>query len=147
AIRGNHRAGEVLAGPNVIKAVAFLLSCELLIAQSSEARKHFLNGVGLYGEHDDSGDALRAAQQEFATAIRLAPKYAAPRAYQGLIALEENKNTEATQAFQEALAWDRNCAEALVGLARLSQRKGAAGEALALQRQEVAAAPRNVLAR
>jgi len=131
----------------VIKAVAFLLSCELLIAQSSEARKHFLNGVGLYGEHDDSGDALRAAQQEFATAIRLAPKYAAPRAYQGLIALEENKDTEATQAFQEALAWDRNCAEALVGLARLSQRKGAAGEALALQRQAVAAAPRNVLAR
>jgi tetratricopeptide (TPR) repeat protein len=131
----------------VTRAVAFLFSCGLLVAQSPEARKHFLNGVGLYGEHDDSGDALREAQQEFATAIRLAPKYAAPRAYQGLIALEENRDAEATQAFQEALVWDRNCAEALVGLARLSQRKGTARETLRLQRQAVAAAPRNVLAR
>jgi Tfp pilus assembly protein PilF len=95
-------------------------------SRNPEARKHFLNGVGLFGEHDDSGDALREAQQEFATAIRLAPNYAAPRAYQGLIALEENQDAEAPQAFQEALAWDHNCAEALVGLARLSQRKGAA---------------------
>jgi len=131
----------------VIRAVAFLISCGLLIAQSPEARKHFLNGVGLFGEHDDSGDALREAQQEFATAIRLAPRYAAPRAYQGLIALEDNKEAEATQAFQEALTWDHNCAEALVGLARLSQRKGAARETLTLQRQAVAAAPRNALAR
>jgi len=131
----------------VAKAIAFLLSCSLLIAQSPEARKHFLNGVGLYGEHDDSGDALREAQQEFATALRLAPKYAAPRAYQGLIALEENKDADAARAFQEALSWDPKCAEALVGLARLSQRKGTTRETLALQRQAVAAAPRNVFAR
>jgi tetratricopeptide (TPR) repeat protein len=131
----------------VTRAVAFFLSCGLLIAQSPEARKHFQNGVGLYGEHDDSGDALREALQEFATALRLAPKYAAPRAYQGLIALEEDKDAEATQAFHEALSWDRNCAEALVGLARLSQRKGTTGETLKLQRQAVAAAPRNALAR
>lgn len=137
----------MLAGRNVTRAAAFLLSCGLLIAQSPEARKHFLNGVGLYGEHDDSGDALREAQQEFATAIRLAPKYAAPRAYQGLIALEENRDAEARNAFREALSWDRNCAEALVGLARLSQRKGTTRETLTLQRQAVAAAPRNALAR
>jgi hypothetical protein len=70
-MRGNQRAGVELAGHNVTKAVALFISFELLIAQSSEARKHFLNGVGLYGEHDDSGDALREAQQEFATALRL----------------------------------------------------------------------------
>lgn len=131
----------------MIRVVAFLISCELLIAQSPEARKHFLNGVGLYGEHDDSGDALREAQQEFAIAIRLAPKYAAPRAYQGLIALEENQEAEAASAFREALEWDHNCAEALVGLARLSQRKGEARETLTLQRQAVAVAPRNAFAR
>jgi len=131
----------------VAKPVALLFWCTLLIAQSGEARKHFLNGVGLYGEHDDSGDALREAQQEFAAALRLAPTYAAPRAYQGLIALEENRDAEARIAFQEALAWDRNCAEALVGLARLSQRKGTTRETLTLQRQAVAAAPRNALAR
>jgi len=131
----------------VAKAVALLFWSTLLIAQSGEARKHFLNGVGLYGEHDDSGDAIREAQQEFAAALRLAPTYAAPRADQGVIALEENRDAEARIAFQEALAWDRNCAEALVGLARLSQRKGTTRETLTLQRQAVAAAPRNALAR
>jgi tetratricopeptide (TPR) repeat protein len=136
-----------IAGTNVAKVVTFLLSCSLLIAQSPEARKHFLNGVGLYGEHDDSGDALREAQQEFSTALRLTPKYAAPRAYQGLIALEENRDAEAAQAFEDALSWDRHCAEALVGQARLNARKGTPRQTLILLRQAVAAAPRNVLAR
>jgi Tfp pilus assembly protein PilF len=51
------------------------------------------------------------------------------------------KDTDAEQAFQEALSWDHNCAEALVGLAHSSQRKGTPRQTLVLLRQAVAAAP------
>jgi tetratricopeptide (TPR) repeat protein len=124
-----------------------LFLCAVLFGQSPQARRHFANGVGLFGEHDDTGDALREADTEFTEALRLAPRYAAARAYQGLVALEFMRDPEAEAAFREALTWDPKCAEALVGLARLSQRRMQPAEALALLRQAVAGAPRNALAR
>ena len=129
------------------RAVIALLFGAVLFGQSPEARRHFTNGVGLYGEHDDTGDALREADVEFAAALRIQPRYCAARAYQGLIALEFMHEPEAEQALREALFWDSKCAEALVGLAELSQRRRKPAEALALLRQAVEGAPRNSLAR
>jgi tetratricopeptide (TPR) repeat protein len=116
-------------------------------AQSPEARSHLAQGVGLFHEHDDSGDALVEAQNEFAAALRLQPRYAAARAYQGLIDLEMGHEPDAEAAFREALSWDPKCAEALVGQARLNQKAQPPREWLPLLRKAVAVAPRNALAR
>jgi tetratricopeptide (TPR) repeat protein len=126
---------------------ALVLAGVPLLAQRPEARRHLTEGVGLFHEHDDSGDALVAAQAEFAAALRLEPRYCAARAYQGLIDLENNHDSDAEAAFREALSWDPKCAEALVGQARLKTRHAPLREALPLLRQAVAAAPRNALAR
>ena len=126
---------------------AILLFGAPLLAQRPEARGHFTQGVGLYHEHDDSGDALVAAQAEFAAALRLEPRYAAARAYQGLIDLEMEREADAEAAFREALSWDPKCAEALVGQARLNQKSHPPREWLLLLRQAVSVAPRNALAR
>jgi tetratricopeptide (TPR) repeat protein len=126
---------------------AILLLDMALLAQRPEARQHLAQGVGLFHEHDDSGDALVEAQREFAAALRLEPRYAAARAYQGLIDLEMDHQSEAEAAFREALSWDPKCAEALVGQARLKTKHAPLREALPLIRQAVAASPRNALAR
>lgn len=126
---------------------AILLLGAPLLAQRPEARRHLAQGVGLYHEHDDSGDALVAAQAEFAAALRLEPRYCAARAYQGLIDLENNHDSDAEAAFREALSWDPKCAEALVGQARLNQKAHPPREWLPLLRQAAAVAPRNKLAR
>jgi tetratricopeptide (TPR) repeat protein len=126
---------------------ALVFLCAWLPAQRPEARRHFTEGVGLFYEHDDSGDALAEAQREFAAALQIEPHYAAARAYQGFIAFEENRDSEADAAFREALSWDPKCAEALVGEARLRTRNAPLREGLPLIRQAVAAAPRNAVAR
>jgi tetratricopeptide (TPR) repeat protein len=131
-----------------------LASCSALLllsapspAQTPEARRHLAQGVGLFHEHDDSGDALVEAQGEFAAALRLEPRYAAARAYQGLIDLEMGHESDAEAAFREALSRDPKCAEALVGQARLNQKLHPPREWLPLLRKAVAVAPRNALAR
>jgi tetratricopeptide (TPR) repeat protein len=124
---------------------ALLLLGVPLLAQRPEARRHLAQGVGLFHEHDDSGDALVEAQTEFAAALRLEPRYCAARAYQGLIDLEMNHEPDAEAAFRESLSWDPKCAEALVGQARLNQK--ANREWLPLLRKAVSVAPRNALAR
>ena len=126
---------------------AILLLAAPLLAQRPEARGHFTQGVGLFYEHDDSGDALMAAQAEFAAALRLEPRYAAARAYQGLIDLEMNHESDSEVSFRDALSWDPKCAEALVGRARLNQKSHPPREWLPLLRKAVAVAPRNPLAR
>jgi len=126
---------------------AILLLGVPLLAQRPEARRHLTEGIGLFHEHDDSGDALVEAQREFAAALRLEPRYCAARAYQGLIDLEMNHESDAEAAFREALSWDPKCAEALVGQARSKIRHAPIREALPLLRQAVAVAPRNKLAR
>lgn len=118
-----------------------------LLAQRPEARRHLEQGVGLFHEHDDTGDALVEAQAEFTAALRLEPRYCAARAYQGLIDLEMDHEADAEAAFREALSWDPKCAEALVGQARSKIRHAPLREALPLLRQAVANAPRNKLAR
>lgn len=125
---------------------ALLLLGAPLLAQRPEARQHLALGIGLYHEHDDSGDALVQAQGEFAAALRLEPRYAAARAYQGLIDLEMEHESDAEAAFREALSWDPKCAEALVGQARVKTKHAPVRESLPLLRQAVAAAPRNALA-
>ena len=126
---------------------AILLLGVPLLAQRPEALRHLAQGVGLFHEHDDTGDALVEAQAEFAAALRLEPRYCAARAYQGLIDLEMNHESDADTAFREALSWDPKCTEALVGQARLKIRHAPIREALPLLRQAVAVAPRNKLAR
>ena len=126
---------------------ALLLLGGQLLAQRPEARQHLAQGVSLYHEHDDSGDALVEAQGEFAAALRLEPRYAAARAYQGLIDLEMDHESDAEAAFRQALSWDPKCAEALVGQARVKMKHAPVRESLPLLRQAVAAAPRNALAR
>ena len=126
---------------------ALVLLSASLAAQTAEARRHFTQGVELFNEHDDSGGALAQAQGKFAAALRLEPRYAAARAYQGLIDLEMSREPQAEAAFREALTWDSKCAEALVGQARLKMKYAPLVEALPLLRQAVAAAPRNALAR
>lgn len=126
---------------------ALLLLGVPLLAQRPEARRHLTEGIGLFHEHDDTGDALVEAQAEFAAALRLEPRYCAARAYQGLIDLEMNHEPEAEAAFRQSLSWDRKCAEALVGQARLKIRHAPLREALPLLRKAVEVAPRNKLAR
>src|SRR5579863_3402636 len=126
---------------------AILLFAAPLLAQRPEARRHLAEGVGLFHEHDDSGDALVAAQKEFAAALRLESRYAVARAYQGLIDLEMDHTSYAEAAFRDALSWDPKCAEALVGQARVNQKAHPPREWLPLLRQAVAVAPRNALAR
>lgn len=118
-----------------------------LPAQTPETRRHLTEGVGPFHEHDDSGDALVEAQREFAAALRLEPRYAAARAYQGLIDFENNQDSDAEATFREALSRDPKCAEALVGQVRLNQKAHPPREWLPLLRQAVVVAPRNVLAR
>jgi len=149
------RMGVPSDRPNMLKDMK-RLSCRVLLlasfllplaGQSREAQRHFVNGRGLFHEHDDSGDALREAGAEFREALRLAPKYASAEAYLGLIAAEEEHFAEAETAYRRALSWDPRCAEALVGLAQLSQRGGRRDEALGLLRKAVTGVPQNVLAR
>ena len=125
---------------------AILLLGVPLLAQRPEARRHLTEGIGLFHEHDDTGDALVEAQGEFAAALRLEPRYAEARAYQGLIDLEMEHESDAEAAFREALSWDPKCAEALVGQARVKMKHAPVRESLPLLRQAVAAAPRNALA-
>src|SRR5258706_12936896 len=101
---------------------AILLLGVPLLAQRPEARRHLAEGVGLFHEHDDTGDALVEAQREFAAALRLEPRYCAARAYQGLVDLEMDQDSDAEAALREALTWDPKCPEALVGQARLNQK-------------------------
>ena len=126
---------------------AILLLGAPLLAQRQEARRHLAQGVGLFHEHDDTGDALAEAQAEFAAALRLEPRYCAARAYQGLVDLDMNHDSDAEAAFREALSWDPKCAEALVGQARLNQKSHPQREWLPLLRKAVSVAPRNALAR
>ena len=88
------------------------LWCALLLGQTPEALRHFKNARALFGEHDDSGEALTEAEREFRLALRLDPNFAAAQAYLGLIALEGEHKEEARSAFEKALRMDANCAEA-----------------------------------
>jgi len=122
------------------------LWCGLMLAQTPEALRHFKNARGLFGTHDDSGDALAEAEREFRLVLKLDPKFAAAQAYLGLIALQSEHKEEAQSIFEKALRMDANCAEARVGLAELAMGRAQWTEAIELLRRAVVGAPRNSLA-
>ncbi len=122
------------------------LWCALILGQTREALRHFNNARGLFGVHDDSGDALAEAEREFHLALRADPRFAAAQAYLGLIALESERKEEARADFEKALQMDANCAEARVGLAQLAMERAQWTEAIELLRRAVLGAPRNQLA-
>jgi len=115
--------------------------------QNTGAQAHFDRGRALYERDDDSGEAMRQAETEFRNALRLHPRHAAAIAYLGLIAAANRKPVEAAALYRKALEWDRNCAEAYVGLGRLRMEGGNRDLALAKYRRAVSADRNNVLAR
>jgi Flp pilus assembly protein TadD len=125
--------------------VPCLFAAGMLAAQQSAAT-YFEEGRGLFGEHDDSGDALREAEAAFRQALQLDPRHAASVAYLGLIAAESEHWQEAAAFYHKALDLDAKCAEARVGLAHLAVKDGRRDQALSLLREAVAAQPENRLA-
>ena len=121
-------------------------SAVLLGAARENAQACFERGRALFGEHDDTGDAIREAAASFRRALELNPRHAASAAYLGLIAAEEQHWTEAESRYRGALGLDPDCAEARVGLAHLRLRDGRLDEARALLREAVVRRPKNRLA-
>ena len=114
--------------------------------QRREDLVHFERGRSFFEEHDDSGEALQQAEEEFKRALQLNPKLAQATAYLGFIAAERNQFEAAEAAYRKALEVDGRSPEAHVGLAWLSQRNGKAAEALSRLRKAVANGPNNRLA-
>ena len=119
-------------------AVLGLTSWSILLGQipgavtagsRDSAGAHYARGVDLFNEHDDTGEALAAARQEFLAALNFKPDHAPALSYLGLIALESNDTTAADSLFHKALDADSTCPEAHVGMAQLFrlQRRWQAG--------------------
>jgi len=114
--------------------------------QRREDLVHFEQGRALFEEHDDSGEAIQQAEEEFKRALQLNPRLAQATAYLGFIAAEREQFEAAEAAYRKALEMDSRSPEAHVGLAWLSQRNGKAAEALSYLRKAVANGPDNRLA-
>ena len=114
--------------------------------QRREDLVHFEQGRALFEEHDDSGEALQQAEEEFKRALQLNPRLAQATAYLGFIAAEREQFEAAEAAYRKALEMDSRSPEAHVGLAWLSQRNGKAADALSYLRRAVANGPDNRLA-
>src|SRR5580765_3632863 len=96
----------------------FLLVGGILEAgpQRREDLVHFEQGRALFEEHDDSGEALQEAENEFNQALKLNPKLAEAVAYLGFIAAERDHLEAAEAAYRKALEIDSRSPEAHVGL-------------------------------
>jgi tetratricopeptide (TPR) repeat protein len=114
--------------------------------QRREDLVHFEQGRALFEEHDDSGEALQEAENEFNQALKLNPKLAEAVAYLGFIAAERDHLEAAEAAYHKALEIDSRSPEAHVGLAWLCQRSGKAAEALNYLRKAAVNGPNNRLA-
>ncbi len=115
--------------------------------QDSVIAARFNRAVGLYETHDDSGEALEEAEKEFAAVLKLNPRHAPARAYQGLIALGNQKPEVAEAAFRDALGFDPNCPEARVGRVRLFRQRRQWAESYKEAHLAVQLAPTSILAR
>ena len=113
--------------------------------QRREDLVHFEQGRAFFEEHDDSGEALQQAEDEFKRALQLNPKLAQAMAYLGFIAAERDQFEAAEAAYRKALEVDGRSPEAHVGLAWLSQRNGKAAQGLSYLRKAVANGPNNRL--
>ena len=127
-----------------------ILVAGLIIAPHHQGRDtvetHFKNAVEAFNAHDDSGEAMDEAEKEFALVLKLNPRHAPARAYQGLIALEKQKLVLAEAAFHDALAIDAKCPEAHVGRVRLLRARSMWAESYRESRLTVELAPTNKMA-
>ena len=132
-----------------VRVITLLLAVSGSLQAGPEGREdlvHFDQGRALFEEHDDSGEALQEAEEEFKRALQLNPKLAQAIAYLGFVAAERQQFEAAEAAYRKALEVDGRSPEANVGLAWLSQRNGKAVEALSYLRKAVANGPTNRLA-
>lgn len=106
----------------------------------------YKNAVGLFYEHDDSGEALEQAKLEFIKIVNANPRHAPALAYLGMISLESNNIAQADSFFQLSLAVDPTCPEAHVGKAQAYRAKHQWSAGLEEARLGVRLAPDNNLA-
>ena len=89
------------------------------VAGDSTVATRYSHAVELFNVHDDTGEALEEAKNEFSSILRMNPRHAPSLAYLGLIALENNNTKSADSLFTLALATDSTCPEAHVGRAQM----------------------------
>ena len=115
--------------------------------QDSLVAAHFARAVDLFNEHDDTGESMAEAKKEFAFVLKLNPRHAPARAYQGLVALENQQLDSASAAFGDALDIDPSCPEAHVGRAQFMRAKMQWSASYDELRLAVRLAPESILAR
>ncbi len=81
------------------------------------------HAVALFNEHDDTGEALEEARQEFLSILSIDPHHAPSLSYLGFIKLDDNNTTSADSLFTLALASDSTCPEAHVGRAQMFRQR------------------------
>jgi tetratricopeptide (TPR) repeat protein len=89
------------------------------VPSDSAVAVKYVEAVDLFNEHDDTGEALEEAKNEFLSILTINPQHAPSLAYLGLIALDNNNTTSADSLFTLALASDSTCPEAHVGRAQM----------------------------
>lgn len=116
------------------------------VQRDTSLAAHFEQGVQLFNEHDDTGEALDEAEKEFQFIVRVSPRYAPAHAYLGLIALERQQPERAETFIKQALAIDFSCPEAHIGKARLLRLRSQWEQGFAELRLAVQLAPTSMIA-
>ena len=136
-----------------VKLLSILLLPTLSFARQegspvdSAAAARYAHAVELFYEHDDTGEALEEASNEFTGIVLADPRHAPSLAYLGMIALEKNSLRSADSLFTLALASDSACPEAHVGRAQWFRQRGHWQEGFDEARRAVVMAPGSALAR
>lgn len=131
----------------VIAIQTSIIEAQQIVAKrDTSLAAHFEQGVQLFNEHDDTGEALAEAEKEFQFIVRISPRYAPAHAYLGLIALERQQPERAETFIKQALAIDFSCPEAHVGKARLLRLRSQWEQSLAELRLAVQLAPTSMIA-
>ena len=137
----------------VLKFLPLLLLSVVMYAQDHPAGNApvedstYLAAVRHFNEHDDSGEALEEAKNEFSAIVSRNPNHAPSLAYLGLIALEANSLRSADSLFTLSLASDSTCPEARVGRALWFRQRGLRQAGLDEIHRAVELAPGSVFAR
>ena len=137
----------------LVKLFSILLLPILSFAQQhgsladSTIAARYAHAVDLFYEHDDTGEALDEARNEFATIVHADPRHAPSLAYLGIIALEKNSLRSADSLLTLALASDSTCPEAHVGRAQWFRQRQHWQEGFNEARRAVTLAPKSALAR
>jgi tetratricopeptide (TPR) repeat protein len=107
----------------------------------------YAHAVELFYEHDDTGEALAEATNEFAIIVHADPRHAPSLSYLGMIALEKNNLRSADSLLTLALASDSTCPEAHVGRAQWFRQRQYWQEGFNEARRAITLAPASALAR